>query len=944
MIHARRIAFAFFLAACATVSEPAVVVASPPPAQVEAKPAAEPALPLYPALKHGTLPNGLQYYVLNHGKPEKRAFMWLAVNAGSMAEDDDQRGLAHFDEHMAFNGTEGFPKAAIINSLEKMGMRFGADLNAYTSFDETVYQLEVPTDVPGNLTTGLDILHEWASRVSFEAAEIEKERGVVVEELRLRKGVMQRVFDQHLDVELGESRYAKRKPIGLQATIEKAPREAMMRFYRDWYRPELMAVIVVGDVDPAELEQLVTARFGGLNNPSSPRARPVGGLPKADGTRVSIVADAELSFSSVQVVNLVAHRAESTLSDFRRIITEGLYLSMFNERMAALSRKPDAPFVGAGATVGDLNREIDSFTRGATAKSGKVEGSLQALLTEALRAEKLGFTQGELDRAVAIVSRVYVQEDLESSTSDSTAWAREITRNFFEKEFMIGRAEEKRLALGLLPTITLAEINNTASRFGGSENRVILVSGPEAKALPTRERVLDLTKEAERQTLEAWREKPGATSLMQAPPKAGSVVKEVVDAKVGTTEWTLSNGIRVVIKPTDFAADSVLLSGTSAGGLAMAPTAELNNARFANQLVSLGGVENIDGEALGKLLAGKHFSARTQIEATTESVSGSASVSDLETMFQLLHLKVTRPRRDDEMIAVNRNAMSEQLTEAQRSPQYQFALKVQEALTSGNPRAKAPTAADVQKLDIDKSFAFFNDRFGDMGDFIFVIVGSATPEQLRPLVEKYLASLPSKGRKEREKDDGVRKVKGVVSKRFALEKEPKAQVSIVFHGDDTWSKDKQRDQFILGQVMSIRLRELLREDLGGVYGVSAGGSISRTPRQERIFGVSFGCAPERVDALVKATFEELAKVAKNGVPDEQLEKVRAGFVRERETELRTNSFWVGQLLQSAFYGDDPSVVLDPTNVTRRMTSANVQAAAKRALDPKQYFQAVLMPE
>ena len=940
-----RLFVALSLAACATTPQAVPQqVAAPQLAVVKPVSPASPVLPLWPKVTHGTLPNGLHYYVLPATKPEKRAFLWLAVNAGSMVEDDDQRGLAHFAEHMAFNGTAKYPKAEIVSVLEKMGMRFGADLNAYTSYDETLYQLEVPTDVPANVSTGLDILHEWASHVSFDPAEVDKERGVVLEELRLHKGVMERVFDKHLAIELGETRYAKRNVIGLASTLEKAPRDVLFRFYKDWYRPDLMAVIVVGDVEPSSLEQQISARFSDLKAPAAPRPRLVGGVPKPDGTRVSIEADPELTFTSVRVSNLVPHRAEATLADFRLALTDGLYLAMLNERLAIASRRAGAPFTQAAASASGLTREIDSFSRFAVVKGGQVEGALEAVLAETGRVEKLGFTQPELTRALANVTRSYVQSELESSTADSTTWAREITRVFFEHEFMIGQAEEKRLALEVLPKITLDEINSTASRFGGADNRVILISGPEAKALPTRERVLDTVKAAEGRAVEAWKGKEGATTLMLEPPKPGLVVKEIVNTVVGTTEWVLSNGVKVIIKPTDFAADSVSIRGLSPGGLAMATDAEFNNARFTNELVGVGGVGDIDSEALFKLLAGKHLSASTSIDGTTESVSGSSSVSDLELLFQLLHLKMTRPRRDDDMIALARSNTIERLTEAERSPQFQFTKQFQDALTGGNPRARLPSPADVQKVDLDKVFAFFKDRFGDAGDFTFVIVGSTSAADLKPLVEKYLASLPAKGRKERERDAGLRFAKGVVKKKVALEKEAKSQVTLIFHGDETWSKDKERDAFILAEVLNIRLREQLRENLSGVYSVGANGNLMRTPRQVRTFSVSFTCAPERVDALVAATFKEMAEIAKSGVSAEYLDKVKAEFLRARETELRTNGFWLGQLTWAAFYGDDPAIVLDPNNVARRVTSDNVKAAAKRYLDPKQYFQAVLVPE
>lgn len=931
--------------ACRTVETPAVATdrrAAPLDAGAVLSPAFA-RLPLWPQVVHGTLPNGLQYYVLKHGKPEKRAHLWLAVNAGSVAEDEDQRGLAHFVEHMAFNGTAKYPKAQIIDALEKMGMRFGADVNAYTTYDETVYQIEVPTDVAGPLDTGLDILHQWAGSISFDATEVDQERGVVLSESRVSKGVAQRVGDKQRDVELGGTRYGSRKPIGSDAILRAAPKEALQRFYKDWYQPSLMAVIIVGDVDVAAAEAKVRQVFGDFKDPAEPRERPAGGVPKADGTRVSIEADAELTSTAVQVINLVAHRPEATLDDVRRIFIERLYTMIFNERMALLSRRADAPFSAAGSSVSEVTREIDALTRGASVKGGKVEASLNRLIGETLRAEKFGFTQSELDRARAVMARSYLQSDLEAATTDSAMWAREITRNFFEGEFMVGTAEEKRQAMEILPTLSLAELNLTASRFGGGDNRVILISGPNAKALPSRERVLTIVKEAESDSLEAWQDKAGPGALMTEAPKPGSIVKEVLNPKIGTVEWTLSNGIHVVFKPTEFALDSVSLAGLSPGGLAMASDAQLNDARFANDFVTVGGAGALDAEALSKALAGKHVSVQTSIGETTESVSGTASVSDLEPLFQLVHLRLTRPRRDDEVIATARANSVERFTELQRSPQFQYAVGFQEALTMGNRRTKPPTAQDIARIDVSKAFAFFNDRFGDASDFTFSIVGATSAEVLKPLIEKYLASLPAKGRLEKERDVGVRFVKGVVKKKFALEQEAKSAVTLMLHGDDRWSLEKNRDMFILSEVVSMRLRERLREELGGVYSVAARGSLSRTGHQRRVFTVSFTAAPEKADELLKAAFDEMAAIAKHGIGEAYLEKVKVGFERERETELRTNGFWLGHLLTSAYFHDDPSIVLDLTNITKRITSANVQAAAKRFLDPSQYFEAELTP-
>jgi len=925
--------------------------AAPAPAAAPAKPAStdpdDAPLPLWPEVKHGRLANGLTYYVLAHRKPEKRGFLWLAVNAGSIQEDDDQRGLAHFDEHMAFNGTRRFPKADIVNYLEKIGMRFGADLNARTTFDDTVYELEVPTDDKAFIGRGLDILHDWAGDVSYDPAEVDKERGVVLEEWRLGRGAQQRLFDKQAPILFAGSRYAVRLPIGLPEVIQKAPRDRLYKFYKDWYRPDLMAVIAVGDfADVAAIEKEIQTRFADLKNPANERARIVAGVPARGGTRVSIESDRELPGTVVSVFNLVAHRPEASYRDFRRVLLEQVYAAILNERFGAIGRRPDAPFAQAGAAIESPVREVDAFVREAQAKAGKVEATVESLFTEVLRVEQHGVTQSELDRTRTILTRFYEQSEAEDATSDSRNYTEEFTRNFFEGEFMIGRKAESALARKILPTITLAEMNALGKSFGGADNRVILIDGPEAAkagALPSRDRVLAIIDEVSKRTIEPWEDRAVTAKLMENAPKPGKIVKEAKRESIGVTEWTLSNGVHVVIKPTDYEADRVSLLGTSPGGVAVASDKAYGDARFADDIAAIGGVGDHDAEELGKMLAGKQVSAAAEIGETTESIEAGASVRDLETMFQLVYLRMAAPRKDDRAIAVWRQNAREQLINRLRDPEVQFAIQSQAVLWHGNARRKPVGPADVDKLDPAKAFAFYKDRFGDATDFTFVIVGAFDAARLRPLVETYLASLPAKGRHEKQKDLGIRKVRGVVKQAWMLGQEPKARVQILFHGDETWTRDRDRDLYILGQVMEIRLREVLREDKGGVYGVGVGGAISRAPHQERDFSISFGCDPLRVTELINATFDEIAAVQKAGIGPDYLEKVKQTFSREREVQLRNNSFWVGWLSSAYTYGDDPALVLDPSKMIARMTSANVQAAARRYLDTKQFFEPVLLP-
>ncbi len=934
--------------ACGAPPPPQTVAAPPPPVVAVIEPAqppvpGEPETPLDPAIRTGKLKNGMTFYVMGHQKPEQRAALWLAVNAGSVQEDDDQRGLAHFVEHMAFNGTKNFPKAEIINYLEKIGMGFGADLNASTDFDETIYKLTVPTDNKEFVGKGLDILRDWAGNISFDQAEVDKERGVVMEEWRLGRGAAMRVFDKQAKVLLKGSRYGDRLPIGLPDILKGAPKDALVRYYKDWYRPDLMAVVAVGDVDPAAMEKEIQARFGDLKNPDKPRPRPDAGVPKSDGTRVSIVTDKELPMAFITVNNLFPHRGEASVKDFRRIVAEQIYGQIVNERLGALGRRKEAAFSFAAVGVQPMGREIDMFSRIAQVKGGKAEDTLRALFTETLRVERHGFTPSELERARAVIKRNVEANADEEATSDSGDYVAEITRNFFEKEFMIGRKAERDYTLKFLPAITVEELNALAKSFGGSDNRVIMISGPEGQPLPTDKRMLEIVDEVSKSTIDPWQEKAVATALMAQPPKAGTITKETKIDSIGVTEWTLSNGARVILKPTNFEAEQVSISGDSPGGLALADAKTFPHARFADDLASIGGVGDLDDDALEKVLAGKRITAAASIGETTESVDGSASTRDLETLFQLMHLRFTAPRKDEEAFAVWKSNMTEQLATRLRVPEVKYALESQDVLYKKNVRRKAPESADIQKVDLDKALAFYKGRFGDATDFTFVIVGAFDQAKMKALVETYLASLPAKGRKEKEKDPGVRRAGGVIKKSWALGSEPKARVAVTFHGDEKWSRDKDRDMFILGQVLSMRLREILREDMGGVYGVGAGGYLSRRPREERTFGIQFGCAPDMVDKLIKASLDEVAVFAKQGIGADYLEKTKAQFLRDRETQLKTNGFWVGWLASSYRFGDDPTLVLDPSKMLARMTSDNVKTAAKKYLDGKQYYQAVLMP-
>jgi zinc protease len=899
--------------------------------------------PLDPDIKLGHLSNGLTYYVMKHAKPEQRASLWLAVNAGSVLEDEDQRGLAHFCEHMAFNGTKRFPKQDIINYIEKVGMQFGADVNAYTSFDETVYQLTVPTDDRAVVNKGLDILRDWAADVSFDPVEVDKERGVVLEEWRLGRGASARIEDKQWPVLFQGSRYGERLPIGKPEIIKTAKRDTLVRFYKDWYRPDQMAVIAVGDFDPAAMEQQIQARFGDLVNPPKERKREVVPVPHEHDTLVTIAKDPEMAATQVTVYDKLDHRSELTKGDFRRALVEDLYHAMLVQRFEELALEPTSPFLAARSFTTSYARASDLFVRDAEVKAGHTPEALGVLYREIQRVEKFVFLPGELERAR--------KQALSSAENSSLEWAKtpdpdiadEITRNFFEHEQMGGRALELAYTRELLPTITLDELNHLAHTWGGEKGRVIALSGPATEKLPSEAEVKQLAGKVVAEPVEAWHDHDSNRELMAAKPSPGKVVETAHDDLTGATIWTLSNGIRVVVKPTTFQNDEVKFDGWQLGGTSLLSDADWDQVRFPG-LVSAMGVGDLDPIALQKVLAGKVVKVQVGYTELAETASGSARPADLEVMFQLLHLRMTAPHKDERAFTAWKQDQLEWLQHRSLTPEVQFGDELR-AFETGNHYRHMPARAEMlDKVELDKALAVYKQRFADLGSFTFVFVGNIDVAKLQPLVETYLASLPAKGRKEHWKDIRVSYPTHTATKAVVAGSEPKGLVVLQMQGTDTWSLDAERDALILSMVLEIRLREVLREDMSGVYGVSVAAFMDREPTQRRELQVRFGCDPANIDKLKAAVFDEVGKIGKDGVGDDYLDKVREQLRRQHETDLKDNGWWLDQLRDAYYYGDDFKAMTDIDATLKRVTSANVRAAANHFFTPGNYLFATLKPK
>ncbi len=900
-------------------------------------------LPLDARVKKGKLDNGLTYYILPHKKPEKRAQIWLAVNAGSVLEDEDQLGLAHFVEHMAFNGTKRFPKQAIVDFVEKSGVRFGPDLNAYTSFDETVYMLQVPTDKPEILATGFQILRDWADGVAFEAEEVEKERGVVLEEWRLGRGASRRLFDKQAPIVFHGSKYPDRLPIGKPEIIKGAPRDALVRFYKDWYRPDLMAVIAVGDFEVADIEARIKSEFASMQAPKKPRPRTFQKVPAHDKPLVTIEADPEMTQTSVSITSKMPHRPEKSARDYRRSLAERLFTAMLNARLDEVRRQPNAPFLTAVSGVSKLVRTADAFRVSATVKDDAVQQGFEALLEEVVRVQRHGFTATELDRAKSQLLRQFQQTVKERDKQDARVYAQEIVRNFLEEESMAGAEAELAMVERFLPTYTVAEMNELAKKLTAG-SRVIGVAGPPTMAKPTADAMLASLKAVEKRDIKPYDDGEAGAELMAQKPTPGPVVKTKTIAEIGVTEWTLKNGVRVVIKPTSFRNDEVRLSAFSPGGHSLVKDADFESARFADQVIAQGGLGSFDAVKLRKALAGKVARVTARIGELDEGLTGTASPSDLETMFQLVHLSFTAPRRDENAFAAWRSREMETAKNRRLSPEGTFFEEMLVFQTQNHPRMRPPTPETFQKVDLDKALSIYADRFADAGDFTFVLVGNVDPEQVKPLVETYLGSLPSKGRKESWRDIKVQWPKGVATKTVTKGTEPKSSVVLTFHGPDKWTRDTENDLRMLSEVLSMRLREVLREDMGGVYGVSVNGTLRRRPRQEYVLSIRFGCAPENVEKLKDAIFAEVKTIQEKGIGDDYIAKIKEQRRRAHEINLKDNAFWLRELERAYTYGDDPKQILDIGPMLEKITSDRVRAAAKKYVSTKQYVFGVLKPE
>lgn len=925
-----------------TVLQPGGTI--PQPAETLAPGAA---LPADPDVRIGTLENGLTYYVRANDEPTNRAELWLAVNAGSLEEDEDQLGLAHFLEHMLFNGTQNFPGTGVVDFLESVGMTFGPDVNAYTSFDETVYTIQVPTDNAETLAKGFQVLSDWAARATLDPAEIDAERGVVVEEWRLRdQTAAGRIQQQTLPFLLGDSRYADRLPIGDMEVIRSAPPQAVRRFYEQWYRPDLMAVIAVGDFDVDAVEGLIRDNFGPLQPPADPIPRPSYDLPTTDATQYLTVSDPEQSDTTFYFLRRRAAQPIQTVDDLRADMTADLFYIMLNERLDDIERRPDSPFLSASAGAGSLVRPVKLDIVVAQTPDGRVLDALDTITTEVERARRYGFSDAELGRAKAQLLNFYEQSYNERANTPSRTYADDYLSNFLEGEAIPSIGDLYADVQKLLPGITLDEVNAQVSELTAADNRLIYVTGPqkEATPLPSEEEMAATVEAALAADIQPLAQAEVAGELIDTPPAPAAIVFTQERADLGVTVIELANGVEVWMKPTDFKDDEVVFSGFSLGGSSLVSDEDFPEASLIATIVDQSGVGPYDASALAKLLAGKSLSAVPYIRELAEGIEGSAVPEDLETLFQLIHLYFTAPRADESVFEVVKQRQITELTNRAQDPNAALEDAFIEALYGDTIRRGPLPIEEVQNLDLARGFEIYQDRFGDANDFTFVFVGSFDVAELTTLAQTYLGTLPADGREESWRDVAPGLPQGVIEKDVYAGEGERSVVQMVFSGPFTPTVESKLQLDAMAGVLDILLREELREKRGGVYSSSAYAFTQELPEPGYFVVVAFATDPARVGELVDATFAQIHDLQQNGPSAANVTKVKAQALANLEVQLESNAFWLSRFKDYIIYGGEERLDFDAQKAAAQaLTAEQIQAAAQELLRGDRYIKVVLFP-
>jgi zinc protease len=903
-------------------------------------------LQLDPKITSGTLENGVKYYVRKNEKPGDRLQVRLAVNAGSVQETKEQRGLAHFVEHMAFNGTEKYEKHAIVDYLERTGMRFGPDINAYTSFDETVYKLDLPTDEEGIVDKGMEILKEWAFRIAFDPEEVEKEKGVIVEEWRLGRGAGARMRDEYWPVLMRGSKYAERLPIGSMEVVRNSGPEDLRAYYERWYRPDNMAVIVVGDAEPKRMVELIRKYFAPAEQPESGLERPRPEGPEAEKQRFVTATDPEAQNTSVELVGFHEAFDLNTEADYRTYLTRRLYRDMIESRLSEKTEQSNPPFVYGYFSLTSFIRPSEASVWGSMAKEGEVESALRTLAREALRVDRHGFRESELERAKESLRSAMQRAYEERDKTESVRFAEEYVRHYLTGEAVPGIAREWELTQRFLPEIRMEDISRIHDRYTTQSGAAtVLVTGPEKEGLeyPDRDELRSIFTEVQQSSIEPYEDEIAGKELMDREPKPGRIVSEGSEQQGDYRYFELANGARVYYKKTDFKNEEILFSAFSPGGASTVSTGNYYAAVLAPTFVSASGLGDHSPSELRKLMSGKQAKVGAYVQELYEGFRGSARPQDLEYLFQQLHLYFTEPREDAALFSSYRGRLANVLQNRRNRPEVRLSDTVTSLLYDDNPRRAPLTAEKVQAIEAEQAYDLFRRRFSGAEDFTFFFVGNLDPDRLKGLAARYIGSL-EEGSDEQWIDRNVRYTSEAARRTVKAGMASKSTVRLLYCGSYDWSLEENSLLSSLRQLLEIRLREEVREEAGGTYGVGVSVSTNRYPAEEYLIRIGFSCDPERVKELTGIIERELERLAEEGVDEGDLEKVSSIRRSSLEEARKTNDFWRSFLESRVKYDLDPGELLAKEERIEAVGAGDLQQAVRRYLLDATELRVVLLPE
>lgn len=905
------------------------------------------AVPFNSAVKVVKTKNGIPFYYLHNTKPAKRLELILTVNAGAVLEDIDQYGLAHFCEHMAFNGTKDFPKQELVSFLESTGIRFGADLNAYTNYDETVYMLTVPTDDTKTLINGIKVLRDWAAYVNYTTEDINEERGVVTEEWRLNRGANDRVFEKHRAAMFNNSAYATHDVIGDTTTLLHGSPDALRRFYHKWYTPENFSIIVVGDVEYEAIHDIVLKYFQfGTETGNVGTPRPTIQIANNPELQISIASDPELQTAEFEMTTRHAADTVRTYADYRKKITEQLATTMLNARLAEIAQKAEPPFAGARVGGTRIARQYEGMYTSTVASGKNVMIAANALLTELQRARKHGFTETELKRAkdqqLAMMEQYYNERD----KTQSMQLAMELMRHVLQAESVPGIVHETEIYRHYIPLITADDCKAALVEALSDGNNVVMISVPDVAGYvkPTEKQVRDLMAAVSTKMVEPYVDNVPVGPLLATAPKAGEIKDTKVDKEFGVKTLTLSNGAKVILKKTDFQNDEILFKAESYGGQSLGNEKDHVTLSTAAEIVDASGIASFDTPTLTKMLAGKTLTITPYIRMEQHGLSGSTSPKDLKTFFELVHLYFTQPRIDSSAIASWKTKTKAMLENRGSNPQAALMDSITVTLTNHHPRRTPLTAEALDNINPQLALDFFKKLFSNASNFTFTIVGNFDEAEMESMLKTYVAGLPSAAGKSTWKDVGVRTVKGKIDKTVYKGSEPQSFVLMDISGPIEYDAKHRYDVSALTEVMNIRLREKLREQASGVYFVSVQPQMERIPVEYLNELIIFTCNPDRVDELTNMALKELDTLAMKPVDESYITKVREIQLKEREVAAKTNGYWLRSLSTLAADNEPFSLISKREEYIKALTAKQVMEAAKTYLNTGNYARFTLKPE